>query len=148
MNGKNESKIVTVDDGNGPVKAVKDAAGRLLTKEHITALRDKQQAELDQVTQVRDKLAANDSATKTEVVGQFKDRLAVQMTMIDRQKAQMQDTLAKLDAGDAKTVATVVTQMVQQLSGRVEGIKQARDRSDALLAELESDDGGNSNGKE
>ncbi len=137
MNGKNEAKIVTVDDGNGPVKAVKDAAGRLLSKEHVKALRDKQQAELDQATQTRDKLAANDAATRTDVVGQFKDRLAVQMTMLDRQKSQMQDTLAKLDAGDAKTVAAVVAQMVQQLSRRVEGIQQARDASDALLKQLE-----------
>lgn len=148
MSNPNETKIVTVDDGNGPVKAVKDAAGRLLSKEQVKAMRDKQQAELDQVTQVRDKLSANDAATKTEVVGQFKDRLAVQMTMLDRQKSQMQDTLAKLDTGDAKTVATVVTQLVQQLSGRVEGIRQARDRSDALLAELDAADGGNGKGKE
>ena len=137
MSNQNEIRIVTVDEGNGPVKAVKDSAGRLLSKEHVKALRDKQQAELDKVTQVRDKLSDDDAATKTEVVGQFKDRMAVQMTMLDRQKSQMQDTLAKLDAGDAKTVATVVAQMVQQLSRRVEGIQQARDRSDALLAELE-----------
>jgi len=143
MSNQNETKIVTVDDGNGPVKAVKDGTGRLLSKEHVKALRDKQQAELDQVTQVRDKLAANDAAAKTDVVGQFKDRLAVQMTMMDRQKSQMQDTLAKLDAGDAKTVATVVTQMVQQLSRRVEGIQQARDRSDVLLAELDANGGNN-----
>jgi len=71
MSNPNETKIVTVDDGNGPVKAVKDAAGRLLSKEHVKALRDKQQAELDQVTQVRDKLSANDAATKTDIVGQF-----------------------------------------------------------------------------
>lgn len=137
MNGKNESKIVTVDDGNGPVKAVKDAAGRLLSKEHVKALRDKQQTELDQFKQVRDKLAADDAAAKADVVAQFKDRLAVQMTMIDRQKAQMQETLAKLDAGDAKTVASVIGQMVQQLTHRADSITQARDASDTLLAELE-----------
>jgi hypothetical protein len=146
MSNPNETKIVTVDDGNGPVKAVKDGAGRLLSKEHVKALRDKQQAELDQVTQVRDKLAANDATTKTDIVGQFKDRMAVQMTMMDRQKSQMQDTLAKLDAGDAKTVASVVSQMVQQLSRRVEGIQQARNQSDALLAELEDSNGGNGKG--
>mgnify|MGYP001448925641 FL=1 len=65
--------------------------------------------------------------------------------MMDRQKSQMQDTLAKLDAGDAKTVATVVAQMVQQLSRRVEGIQQARNQSDALLAELDAN-GGNDKG--
>ncbi len=137
MNGKNESKIVTVDDGNGPVKAVKDAAGRLLSKEHVKALRDKQQAEIDQVTQVRDKLEANDAGAKADVVAQFKDRLAVQLTMLDRQKAQMQETLAKLDAGDAKTVASVIGQMLQQLTHRADNITQARNASDALLAELD-----------
>jgi len=146
MSGKSETKIVTVDDGNGPVKAAKDPYGRLLSKEQVQAIRARQQTDLDQLTQVRDKLAANDAATKTDVVGQFKDRLAVQMTVIDRQKSQMQDTLAKLDAGDAKTIATVVTQMVQQLSGRVQGIQQARDSSEALLAELDAADNGNGKG--
>jgi len=137
MNGSSETKIVTVDDGNGPVKAVKDAAGRLLTKEHVKALRDKQQAELDEVTRVRDKLSVNDAATKAEIVGQFKDRLAVQLTVLDRQKTQMQETLAKLEAGDAQTVASVVGQMQQQLTRRADGLTQARHASDALLAELD-----------
>ena len=143
MKDKSETKIVTVDDGNGPVKAVKDASGRLLSKEQVKALRDKHQADLDQVTQMRDKLAANDAATKTDVVGQFKDRLAVQLTMLDRQKAQMQDTLTKLNAGDAQTVTTVVGQMVQRLSRQAEGMAKARDRSAALLAELDAAAGKN-----
>ena len=137
MKDKSETKIVTVDDGNGPVKAVKDASGRLLSKEQVKALRDKHQADLDQVTEARDKLAANDEAAKANVVSQFKDRLAVQMTMLDRQKVQMQETLTKLDAGDGKTVDTVVNQMAQQLSHRVENLKQARDNAEALLAELD-----------
>jgi hypothetical protein len=137
MKDKGETKIVTVDDGSGPVKAAKDASGRLLSKEQVKALRDKHQADLDQATQVRDKLAANDEAAKADVVGQFKDRLAVQMIMLDRQKAQMQETLTKLDAGDGKTVDTVVGQMAQQLSHRVENLKQARDNAEALLSELD-----------
>jgi hypothetical protein len=137
MKDKSEAKIVTVDDGSGPVKAAKDAYGRLLSKEQVKALRDKHQGDLDQVTQVRDKLAANDEAAKATAVSQFKDRMAVQLTMMDRQKAQMQETLAKLDAGDGKTIDTVVGQMAQQLSNRIEGLTQARDNAVALLAELE-----------
>jgi hypothetical protein len=137
MQDKNETKIVTVDDGGGPVKAAKDSYGRLLTREQVQTIRDRQQADLDQVTQARDKLADHDEAATAGVVRQFKDRLAVQMTMIDRQKAQMQETLAKLEAGDSKTVETVVGQMVQQLATRVATLTQARDGSDALLAQLD-----------
>ena len=137
MQDKNETKIVTVDDGGGPVKAAKDSYGRLLTREQVQTIRDRQQADLDQVTQARDKLADHDDAATVGVVRQFKDRLAVQMTMIDRQKAQMQETLAKLEAGDSKTVETVVGQMVQQLATRVATLTQARDGSDALLAQLD-----------
>jgi hypothetical protein len=137
MQDKNETKIVTVDDGGGPVKAAKDSYGRLLTREQVQMIRDRQQADLDQVTQARDKLADHDEAATAGVVRQFKDRLAVQMTMIDRQKAQMQETLAKLEAGDSKTVETVVGQMVQQLATRVATLTQARDGSDALLAQLD-----------
>ena len=137
MQDKNETKIVTVDDGGGPVKAAKDSYGRLLTREQVQMIRDRQQADLDQVTQARDKLADHDEAATAGVVRQFKDRLAVQMTMIDRQKAQMQETLAKLEAGDGKTVETVVEQMVQQLATRVANLTQARDGSDALLAQLD-----------
>ena len=137
MQDKNETKIVTVDDGGGPVKAAKDSYGRLLTREQVQTIRDRQQADLDQVTQARDKLADHDEAATVGVVRQFKDRLAVQMTMIDRQKAQMQETLVKLEAGDSKTVETVVGQMVQQLATRVATLTQARDGSDALLAQLD-----------
>ena len=137
MQDKNETKIVTVDDGGGPVKAAKDSYGRLLTREQVQTIRDRQQADIDQVTQARDKLAANDEAARADVVRQFKDRLAVQMTMLDRQKAQTQETLAKLEAGDAKIVASVIDQMVQQLTNRADSITQARNASDALLAELE-----------
>ena len=70
MKDKSETKIVTVDDGSGPVKAAKDAYGRLLSKEQVQAIRDKHQADLDQVTQVRDKLTAKDEAARADV-GRF-----------------------------------------------------------------------------
>jgi len=137
MQDKNETKIVTVDDGSGPVKAAKDSYGRLLTRDQVQTIRDRQQADLDQVTQAHDKLAAHDETATANVVRQFKDRMAVQLTVLDRQKAQLQETLTKLEAGDGKTVETVVGQMVQQLATRVATLTQARDASDALLAQLD-----------
>ena len=138
MAEQNDAKVVTVDEGSGPVKAVKDPSGRLLSREQMAMVREKQQADLEQVTQLRDKLTANDAAATADMVGQFKDRLSLQLAMLDRQKAQMQDTLAKLEAADAKTVSTVVGQMVQRLSRQAEGMATARDRSVTLLAELDA----------
>ena len=137
MNEPRETKIVTVDDGNGPVKALRDGAGRLLSREQVQAGRDKQDADLRQVTQLREKLASDDAEAKADVVAQVKGRLAVQLAMLERQKAQLQETLAKLEAGDAKAVAAVVSQAVQQLARRAEGLKQAQTRTDTLLAQLD-----------
>lgn len=134
---QNDAKVVTVDEGDGPVKAVKDAGGRILSRDQVAAIRDKQQTDLEQVTQLRDKLSAGDTATTTDMVAQFKDRLNLQLAMLDRQKTQTQETLAKLEAGDAKTVSTVIGQMVQRLSRQVEGMGAARDRSAALLTQLD-----------
>ena len=138
-----DAKVVTVDEGGGPVKAVKDPGGRILSRDQMATLRDKQQADLEQVTQLRDKLTASDAAATADMVGQFKDRLTLQLAMLERQKTEMQATLAKLEANDAKTVATVVGQMVQRLNRQAEGMATARDRSVALLAELDATDGKN-----
>jgi hypothetical protein len=135
---QSDAKVVTVDEGSGPVKVVKDPGGRILSREQMALVRDKQQADLDQVAQLRDKLAANDAAATADMLGQFKDRLSLQLAMLDRQKGQMQDTLAKLEANDTKTVSTVLGQMVQRLSRQAEGMAKARDRSAALLAELDA----------
>lgn len=143
MKEQDEAKVVTVDEGSGPVKLVKDAGGRLLTKEQVAIIRQRQQADLDQATQLRGKLAAGDSAATAEVVGQIKDRINLQLAMMDRQKVELQGTLAKLEAGDAATVKTMVGQMVQRLDRRAELATQARDRSVALLAELDAPGGGN-----
>jgi hypothetical protein len=137
-----EAKVVTVDEGDGPVKLVKDIGGRLLTREQVVMVRDRQQADLDQATQLRGKLAAGEPAATAEVVGQIKDRINLQLAMMERQKAELQGTLAKLEAGDAATVKTMVGQMVQRLDRRAELATQARDRSTALLAELDGTGGG------
>jgi hypothetical protein len=134
----NGLRTVTVDEGNGPVKAVKDGAGRILTREQVGMIRDKQQADLDRVTDLHGKLVAGDAAATADVVTQFKDNLTLRLAMLDRQKAQLQDTLAKLNAGDATATASVVDQMVQRLSRRAEGMSTARDRSAAVLAELDA----------
>ena len=137
MRQQDEAKVVTVDEGDGPVKLVKDTGGRLLSREQMTLVRDRQQADLDQATELHGKLTAGDAAATTDVIGQVKDRITLQLTMMDRQKTELQATLAKLEAGDAPTVKTMVGQMVQRLARRVELATQARDRSAALLAELD-----------
>ena len=137
MRQQDEAKVVTVDEGDGPVKLVKDTGGRLLSREQMTLVRDRQQADLDQATELHGKLTAGDAAATTDVIGQVKDRSTRQLTMMDRQKTELQATLAKLEAGDAPTVKTMVGQMVQRLARRVELATQARDRSAALLAELD-----------
>lgn len=136
MRQQDEAKVVTVDEGDGPVKLVKDIGGRLLTREQMALVRDRQQADLDQATELHGKLTAGDPAATADVVGQVKDRITLQLAMMDRQKVELQATLAKLEAGDAGTVKTMVGQMVQRLARRVELATQARDRSAALLAEL------------
>lgn len=138
MAEQNDAKVVTVDEGMGPVKVVKDPGGRILSREQVAIIRDKQQADLEQVTQLHAKLTAGDAAATADVVAQFKDRLTLQLTMLDRQKAQTQEMLAKLNAGDAPTVSKVVGQMTQQLSRRVEGQTAARDRSAALIVQLDA----------
>ncbi|HOQ61986.1 MAG TPA: hypothetical protein PKZ08_15275 [Vicinamibacterales bacterium] len=137
MRQQDEAKVVTVDEGDGPVKLVKDTGGRLLSREQMTLVRDRQQADLDQATELHGKLTAGDAAATTDVIGQVKDRITLQLTMMDRQKTELQATLAKLEAGDAGTVKTMVGQMVQRLARRVELATQARDRSASLLAELD-----------
>ncbi|MFB3894442.1 MAG: hypothetical protein ACE15C_20770 [Phycisphaerae bacterium] len=143
MRDEQEAKVVTVDEGDGPVKLVKDIGGRLLTREQMTLVRDRQQADLDQATDLHGKLTAGDPAATADVVGQVKDRIALQLAMMDRQKAELQATLAKLEAGDAGTVKTMVGQMIQRLARRAELATQARDRSTALLAELDAPGGKN-----
>jgi hypothetical protein len=138
-----EVKVVTVDEGSGPVKFVKDTGGRLLTKEQVAMVRDRQQADLDQATDLHGKLTAGDPAATADVVGQIKDRINLQLAMMDRQKVELQATLAKLEAGDAPTVRTMVGQMVQRLARRAELATQGRDRSTALLAELDAPGGKN-----
>lgn len=138
MSENNGLRTVTVDEGSGPVKAVKDGAGRILTRQQVAMIRDKQQADLDRVTELHGKLAAGDAAATAQVVTQFKDNLTLRLAMLDRQKEQLQDTLAKLSAGDTAATAGVVDQMVQRLCRRTEGMTTARDRSAAVLAELDA----------
>jgi hypothetical protein len=137
MRQQDEAKVVTVDEGGGPVRLVKDTGGRLLTKDQVALVRDRQQADLDQATDLHGKLTAGDPAATADVVGQVKERITLQLAMIDHQKVELQATLAKLEAGDAPTVKTMVGQMVQRLARRAELATQARDRSAALLVELD-----------
>jgi len=136
MNGRIDLQVVTLGDGDDRAKAVRDSAGRIWTREQMHALRNQQQAEIDQVTQLRDKLAANDAAAQAEIVGLFKDRLAVCLAAMARQANQMQEMRAKLEAGDAQTVASVVGQMQKQLAYRVDRLVRTRQEIDALLAAL------------
>ena len=134
---KDDAKVVTVDEGSGPVKVVKAPGGQILTKEQVALIRDKQQADLDKVTQLRDKLAASDAQAVAEIVGQVKDQLAQRVAMLDRQKAELETKRAKLEARDSTVTNEIVGRMVDRLSRRAERTAQARDRSAALLDELD-----------
>jgi len=138
MEQRNAPKIVTVDEGQGPVQAVKDSSGRILTREQVATIRDRQQADLEKISALKDKLAAGDAAATAEAVGQVKDRLSQRLAMMDRQKAELQGTLARLNAGDGQAIADVVGRTARQLGQRAETIARSRDRSAALLAELDA----------
>jgi len=136
MPTRQRPKVVTIDEGNGPVKVVKDPGGRVITKEQLGKIRDKQQADLQKVTDLRDKLWAGDAAAVAEVTGQIKDRAAKRLVLLARQQKELEQQRSKLEAGDAQTTDEVVHRMVGRLARRIERITASRDRSDALLAEL------------
>lgn len=129
-------QVVTIDEGDGPVKVVKDPGGRVITKEQVTKIRDKQQADLEKVAELRDKLQAGDAAAVAEVAGQVKDRVAKRLVLLDRQQGKLQEQRSRLEAGDAETTDEVVRRMIHRLSRRIERLTEAQGRLDALLAEL------------
>lgn len=129
-------KVVTIDEGDGPVKAIKDAGGRIVTAEQVDAIRQKQEADVAQISDLRDKLVAGDVTATAQIVGQVKDSLARQLAMLDKQKADTAATLAKLEARDATATADVVKRMTEQLSRRVDMVTAARDRSAQMLTEV------------
>ena len=129
-------KIVTLDEGDGPVKVVKDTSGRILTKDQLQLIRDRQQAELDKATGLHDKLAAGDEAAVTQITGQVKDQMVSRLGLLKRQQEELDQKQAALEAGDATAVEEVVGQMVKRLAGRIERLTAVRDRFDALLAGL------------
>lgn len=136
MPGFEDAKVVTIDEGDGPIKVVKDSSGRLITKEQLTLIRDKQQADLTKVTELRDKLAAEDPAAVAEITGQVKDQVEKRLAILRRQQTELEAKRAKLEAKDAEVTAEVVGRMVQRLTRRAERTQQARERSDALLSQL------------
>jgi len=136
MPTRERPKVVTIDEGNGPVKVDKDSQGRVITKDQVTKIRDKQQADLAQATGLRDKLQAGDAAAVAEVTGEVKDRAAKRLVLLARQQQELQQQRSKLEAGDAQTTEQVVSRMIHRLTRRIERITALRDRSDALLSEL------------
>ena len=132
------AKVVTVDEGSGPVKVVKAPGGRLVTRDQVDAARQKQEADLGQVTQMRDRLVAGDADATAQVVAQVRDNLQRRAGALARQKEQLDQTLAKLKAGDAQATAQIVGQMVHRLSRRAQLVAAAKDRSAALLVELDA----------
>ena len=129
-------KVVTLDEGDGPVRAIKDASGRIVTAEQVDAIRQRQEADVAQISDLRDKLVAGDTAATAQIVGQVKDSLTRQLAMLDKQKADTTATLAKLEAGDPAATADVVKRMTEQLARRVDMVTAARDRSVQMLAEV------------
>lgn len=129
-------KVVTLDEGNGPIKAIKDAGGRIISAEQVDTIRQKQEKDLTQISDLRDKLVAGDAAATAQIVGQVKDGLARQLALFDKQKADTAAALAKLQANDQAAVADVVKRMTAQLTRRVDMVAAARDRSVQMLAEI------------
>ena len=129
-------KVVTLDEGDGPVKVIKDAGGRLITAEQMATIRQKQDADVIQATDLRDKLVAGDAAATAQVVGQVKDGLSRQLALFDRQKADTAATLARLEASDPAAVGDVIKRMTDQLNQRVDMATAARDRSDQMLTQV------------
>jgi len=136
MPTRERPKVVTIDEGNGPVKVVKDSQGRVITKGQVTKIRDKQQADLAQATGLRDNLQAGDGAAVAEVTGQIKDRAAKRLALLAKQQRELEQQRSKLEAGDAQATDQIVHQMIRRLSRSIDRITEARDRSDALLSEL------------
>ena len=137
MSRRKRPQVVTIDEGDGPVKVVKDLAGRVVTKQQITKIRAKHQADLEKVSDLRDKLQAKDRTAIGQVAGQVKDRAANRLALLARQQRELESQRTKLDAGDTEVTQEVVDQMIRRLSRRIELFTNARDQSDALLAELE-----------
>lgn len=129
-------KVVTIDEGDGPVKAIKDAGGRIVTAEQVDAIRQKQEADAAQISDLRDRLVAGDVTATAQIVGQVKDSLARQLAMFDKQKADTAATLAKLEAGDQAATSEVIKRMTEQLARRVDMVMAARDRSVQMLTEV------------
>lgn len=138
MEERNAPRIVTVDEGRGPQRVMKEPSGRILSREQVAMIRDRQQADLDKLSALKGKLDAGDAEAVAEAVGQVRQRLTQRLAMLDRQKAEMESTLARLDANDTEAVADVVGRTARQLAQRAEMISRSRDRSAALLAELDA----------
>jgi hypothetical protein len=130
--------IVSFDEGSGPVLAIKDATGRLITGEQIQLGRKHQEAEFTQVAMLKDKLTAGDAATIELVLGQMRDELTRRLAMLDQQRSELSRTLEKLTAREEQTVRNVLAQMKQRLERRVTLMQGALDRSGAILTQLKA----------
>lgn len=129
-------KVVTIDEGNGPIKAIKDPGGRLMTSEQVEIIRQKQDADLAQANETRTKLLAKNRSATEQVVTQVKDGLVRQIAALDRQRADLAAALAKLEAKDESTIADVVKRSADQLARRIDWIGAARDRSVQVLDQV------------
>jgi hypothetical protein len=130
--------IVSFDEGSGPMLAIKDATGRLITAEQMQLGRQHQEAEFTQVAGLKDKLTAGDAATIELVLGQMRDELSRRLAMLDQQRSELSRTFEKLTAREEQTVRNVLSQMKQRLERRVTLMQGSLDRSDAILTQLQS----------
>jgi hypothetical protein len=130
--------IVSFDEGNGPVLAVKDTAGRIITSEQIELGRRHQQDAYTQVATLREKLTAGDAATVELILGQMRDELTRRLSMLERQRDDLKSTLDKLAVREEQTVRNVLAQMNQRLEQRVTLMQGSLDRSDAILGQIQA----------
>ena len=131
-------QIVKLDEGNGPVPVVRDAGGRLITRAQLVAAHARQEAEYQQAVELRKKLTDGDTTATAQIVEQVSGQMRQRLVALGRHKTEVECILGKLDAKDAKTVMDIVARTGRRLDHRVKLLGQARDRTAAVLAELDA----------
>jgi hypothetical protein len=131
-------QIVKLDEGNGPVPVVRGDDGRIITRAQLAAVHARQDAEYRQAAELCGKLKGGDSAATDQVVEQVSTQARQRLAALARHKADLESTLAKLEAKEAKTTADVVTRVTRRLDRRAALLCEARNRTAALLAELDA----------
>lgn len=131
-------RVATLDEGDGPVRVVRDAEGRIITRAQIAAVHARQDAEHRQVAELCEKLKSGDAAATAQVLGQVDARVQQRLVALARHRTELESTLAKLKAKEPKATADVLAGMTRRLERRAALLGEARDRTAALLSQLDA----------